>query len=123
MNNKEYLTEERYNKMNKGFKTLYIILAIIGVALIITGILILIKNKDVDFYTISNIIAIGLIIIGIPLSVLSIGDFLRHTFTRDMISYYTEQSLPIEKEKIEKIAPSVGVLAKEISKGIKKGKE
>lgn len=64
-----------------------------------------------------------MIIIGIALTVLSIGDLLRHIFARDVISYYAQQQMPIEKEKIKEIVPSVGVVAKEITKGVKEGLE
>ncbi len=121
MNNKEYLTEERYQKMNKTFKALYLILALIGIGMIIGGIILLIVNKSVNYFSMGKLIGCVLIIVGIALSILSIGDLLRHAFTRDIVSYYAQQQMPIAKEGIEKVAPSVGVAAKEISNGIKEG--
>ena len=41
MNQKQYLSEERYQKVNKVFKTFYLILAIIGVGMIVGGIILL----------------------------------------------------------------------------------
>lgn len=119
MNNKEYLTEEKYEKMNKTFKTLYLTLLIIGIILFIVGIILLVLNKDSNIINI--IVGLCLIIFGIGLSALSIRDFIRHAYTRDIISYYQQQQMPIAKESIEKMAPSVGVAAKEISKGVKDG--
>ncbi len=119
MNNKEYLTEEKYEKMNKTFKTLYLVLSIIGIITFIVGIVILVLNKDLNIINI--IIALCLIIFGIGLSTLSIRDFIRHAYTRDLVSYYAQQQMPIAKESIEKMAPSVGTAAKEISKGIQEG--
>ena len=121
MNNKEYLNEERYQKMNKTFKVLYLILALIGIGMIIGGIILLIVNKSVDYFSMEKLIGCVLIVVGIALSILSIGDLLRHAFTRDVVSYYAQQQMPVAKEGIEKMAPSVGVVAKEVSKGIKEG--
>lgn len=42
---------------------------------------------------------------------------------RQISAYMAQQQMPIAKESIEKIAPSVGVAAKEITKGIKEGLE
>ena len=121
MNKKEYLTEERYKKVNNAFKTLYLILSIIGIIMVVAGIVILILNKNINYFSTQKLIASSLIIIGIALSILSIGDLLRHTFARDIVSYYVQQKMPITKEGIEEMAPTVGVAAKEITKGIKDG--
>ena len=121
MENNKYLNEERYQKFNKTFKILYLILSLIGIGMIIGGIILLVSNKSVDYFSIEKLIGCALIVVGIALSILSIGDLLRHTFTRDIVSYYAQQQMPIAKEGIEKISPSVGVAAKEIAKGVKEG--
>lgn len=40
---------------------------------------------------------------------------------REISAFYAQQQIPIAKEGIEKMAPSVGNVAKEITKGIKEG--
>ena len=40
---------------------------------------------------------------------------------RNIIAYQAQQVMPIAQEGIEKMAPSIGTAAKEISKGIKEG--
>lgn len=121
MNQKQYLSEERYQKVNKVFKTFYLILAIIGVGMIVGGIILLVKNNSVDYVNMEKIIAFILLIVGIALTILSLGDLFRHAFTRDITAYYAQQQMPLAQEGIEKMAPSVGVAAKEIAKGIKEG--
>lgn len=41
--------------------------------------------------------------------------------TREITAYHLQQKMPIQKEYMEKMAPSVGNTAKEIAKGIKEG--
>lgn len=43
------------------------------------------------------------------------------TNRREILAYQTQQAMPIAKEGIEKIAPSAGIAAEEITKGIKRG--
>jgi len=42
---------------------------------------------------------------------------------REINAFATQQAMPVEQEKIEKMAPTVGEAAGEIAKGIKKGLE
>ena len=121
MENKQYLTEERYQKTNKKFKIFYLVLSIIGVGMIIGGIILLVKNNSVDYVNVEKMIAFILLIIGIALTILSLSDLFRHAFTRDIAAYYAQQQMPIVQEGIEKVAPSVGVAAKEIAKAVKEG--
>lgn len=121
MENKKYLSEERYQKLNKIFKWFYLILSIIGIGMLIGGIILLVKNNSVDYFNTEKLIAFSLIIVGIALAILSLNDLFRHAFTRDITAYYVQQKMPLAQEGIEKIAPSIGVAAKEISKGIKEG--
>lgn len=43
--------------------------------------------------------------------------------SREINAFYVQQQIPIAQEGIEKMAPSVGKVAKEIAKGIKEGIE
>lgn len=40
---------------------------------------------------------------------------------REMLAFMTQQTIPIAQEGIEKMAPTLGKVAEEVSKGIKKG--
>ena len=40
---------------------------------------------------------------------------------RKIMAYQTQQAIPIAKEGIEKMAPTLGTAAKEIAKGVKEG--
>lgn len=40
---------------------------------------------------------------------------------REMTTFYAQQSMPIVKERIDKITPSISKASEEIVKGIKKG--
>ena len=40
---------------------------------------------------------------------------------REIVAFTAQQVMPVEQEKIEKMAPSVGNAAKEIAKGVKEG--
>lgn len=121
--NKKYLTEEKYQKVNKVFKTFYFILAIIGIGIIVAEMVMLLKNKPTNYLSIDDYHygAIILIIIGFVLTAFSIRDLFRHAFTRDITAYYAQQQMPIAKEVVEETAPTIGKAAKEISKGIKEG--
>lgn len=121
MSQKQYLNEEKYQKMKKIFQTFYLILAIVGIGMVIAGIILLVKNNSVDYINLEKIIAYLLILVGVVLTGMSLADLFRHTFTRDIQSYYVQQQMPLAQEGIENMAPSVGVAAKEISKGIKEG--
>ena len=53
---------------------------------------------------------------------LSFGVFLLFvSHMREVSSFMTQQQMPVAKEGIEKMAPTAGVVAKEITKGVKEG--
>ncbi len=121
MSQKQYLSEERYQKVNKVFKIFYLVLSIIGLSMIIGGFVLLVKNNSIDYFNTEKIIAFILLALGISLTILSLGDLFRHAFARDITAYYAQRQIPLAQEGIEKMAPSVGTAAKEIAKGIKEG--
>ena len=120
MNNKEYLNEVQYQKANKKVKKTGMIVLTIGLVMLISGIVSVIigsANKTT-----------GLIALGAPFIVLGIGITIWGCMIRFLIgnqrqisAYMAQQQMPIAKEGIEKIAPSAGVAAKEIAKGVKEG--
>lgn len=113
MNNKEYLNEERYQKIKKKLNIIGIVLLCIGLPLAILGFVttFIMHNENNLFF---------LMFLGVPMTF--IGFFLIITsHMREIFAFTTQQQMPVAKEGIEKISPSVGVAAKEIAKGIKEG--
>lgn len=110
--NKEYLNEEEYQKANVKIKRSGLIMLIIGIILIIIGV-ILINNRIFGF---SFVIGIG-----IPVSI--IGALFRFYIPnlRKINAYVVQQQMPVTKESVEKMSPSMGIAAKEITKGVKEG--
>ena len=49
------------------------------------------------------------------------GSIFMSTKQRGLLAYHAQQIRPVAQEGIEKMAPSAGVAAKEIAKGIKEG--
>ena len=119
MDNKEYLTEERYNKMKKYFIIKYSIILLIGIVMIIGGIYLLLKFKELDYFSVEQYAGCGLILVGISLSFVSFSDLHKHAFSREIQAYKLQQQMPLAQESIEKIAPSIGKVAKDIKKGLK----
>ena len=77
-----------------------------------------IKNRLSDF-TSTSFIMIGAFV---AISGCMIGGFiLMIAKGRKIAAFGTQQAMPIAQEGIEKMAPSVGKAAKEISKGVKEG--
>ena len=119
MDNKEYLTEEKYQKMKKYFIIKYSIILLIGIVMIIGGVYVLLKFKELDYFSIEQYAGCGLVLVGISLSIMSFGDLKKHTFSREIQAYKLQQQMPLAQESIEKIVPSIGKVAKEIKKGLK----
>ena len=152
MEKKEYLNEEQYQKTSTKFKNIGKVLLIVGAVGLVIGIILLIAgvikfnhsafglfNTDIN-----NIDSVrgniqqtatssftGWIItfIGILISsfggVLAIagGVLLYIGHEREIEAYKTQQKMPIEKEKMEKMTPTVKDSTKEIAKGISEGIE
>ena len=111
-NNKEYLNEEQYQKTAKT-------MARIGLPMMILG--------AVAFFSAIPLSMMGYMVVGgmmgfLGVPCLGIGTFLfLSSKQRAMSAFYAQSQIPIAKEGIEKVAPSVGVAAKEIAKGVKEG--
>lgn len=112
MNNNVHLSEEQFQKTNKKVKNTGITLLIVGIILLIVGIVIVVQGSE--FGAVGIILGFFSCFIGLILRFF-IGN------QRQITAYFTQQSMPIAKEGIEKMAPSAGVAAKEIAKGIKEG--
>lgn len=123
MNKTQYLSEEKYNKIKKGLIIIGCISLIIGIVLLISALLVDVpKTGEEGWYeaeSTRNILFFLAFPFGlmIPTLVFSIA------FKREMMAFSAQQSMPVAQESIEKMAPSAGTVAKEITKGVKEGLE
>lgn len=112
MNNKEYLNEEQYKKTKKKINLIGVLLLCIGLPLAIIGFSTFIMHSENNLFF--------LMALGMPM--IFIGFFLiMASHGREISAFTAQQRMPIAKEGIEKMAPSVGTAAKEIAKGVKEG--
>lgn len=110
--NKEYLNEEQYQKTVKK-------MARIGLPMLIFGALAFFSAVPLSMYGFMEIGAL-LGFLGVPC--LGIGAFLfLSSKQRAMSAFYAQSQIPVVKEGIEKMSPSVGAAAKEVAKGVKEG--
>ena len=149
-NQKDYLNEERYQKTKKliGFIALIVFLAGLAIGGGLIGLGFSNKNsidvnavkaqKNTEFhkngfsekyYELDEQLdkaesAIPLFMVGgfiLIASCMISGSIFMSTKQRELLAYQMQQMRPIAQEGIEKMAPSTGVAAKEIAKGIKEG--
>ena len=146
MEEKKYLNEEDYQRYTAKLKKIGKILLIVGLALFVISIVLVIIGSITFGSTMvtenatSALGGMGLFAIGSFGSVFSFGLagvggmilFIAHR--REITAYTTQQVMPIAKEGIEemtptvakateKMAPAAGKVAKEVAKGIKEGLE
>ena len=144
MEEKKYLNEEDYQRYTAKLKKVGKILLIVGLALFIISIGLIVAGSITFGSTAvtenvnSALGGMGLFAIGSFMSVFSFGMagiggmilFIAHR--REITAYTTQQVMPIAKEGIEemtptiakaseKMAPAAGKVAEEVTKGIKKG--
>ena len=137
MENKEFLNEETYQKSNAKVKKGGKIIIIVGTVMLIIGIILCIigflgfgnevaSSLQTDVNPKGIFSSFGMLAVGGFLStsggfILFVGLMIRFLIgnKREITAYSVQQTMPIAKEGIEKMAPSVGVAAKEIAKGIK----
>ena len=142
MENKKYLTEENYQKSNKKVKTVGNILIIIGLLLFIGGLILIISgflgfgnqitngmemgqegiNPGSIFSSFGGFAAGGFMMVP-GLFLTAVGFIVRFLIgnRREITAYTTQQVMPVAKEGIEEMAPTIGNAVGEIAKGIKKG--
>ena len=143
MNNKEYLNEEQYQQNVKKLKKTGKIVLIVGICMLIVGFIFTVLGVmgfgKTGINAISgNGIALEKTAKGIfgGFGLVAFGGFLDMTGSfvtavgviimfiahrREITAFTTQQVLPVGKEGIEKISPSISIAAKEIAKGIKEG--
>lgn len=120
MNNNEFLNEEKYQKASKKINIVGSILLIIGILMLISSITIIILaftvlNNPMLIGVAGPLLVFGIAFLGFGSQAKLIGN------ARSITAYFTQQQMPIAKEGIKEIAPSVGKVAEEITKGIKEG--
>ena len=147
---KEYLNEERYQKTKKTISFIALIVLLVGIiigggliglgfsnrnSIDVTSIK---AQQNAEFhkngfsekyYELDAQLqkaesAIPLFIFGgfiIIASCIISGSIFISTKRRELLAYHAQQIRPVAQEGVEKMAPSVGVAAKEIAKGIKEG--
>lgn len=152
MEEKKYLNEENYQKTNVKVKRTGKILLIVGIILLILGIVLVVLGftgvgstfsngiQQADMDNINNdqmakgifsnfgLLAGGGFITVLGFSVITTGGLiLFFAHRREIAAYTTQQAMPVVKETVSEVTPTVasaaGSIAKEISKGIAEGKE
>ena len=142
MQNEKYLSEEKYQQNNKKVKVIGNVLIIVGLILLIGGFILTISSflgfgsqitngmemgqegiNPGGIFSSFGGFAIGGFMIVPGLFLTGIGFMVRFLIgnRREITAYTTQQVMPIAKEGIEEIAPTIGNAVGEIAKGIKKG--
>ena len=135
MNQNEYLSEENYQKANKKVKTAGIIILLIGLSMLGFGVYTIITAKSMsvpnmgepNWFEMSSaqsdkeFTGTALCIFGFFITF--VGCIVRFFIgnARNIMAYQTQQMRPIAQESAEKMAPTAGVVAKEVAKGFKSG--
>ena len=136
MAKKEYLSEEEYQKNNKKVKIAGTIIIAIGLCIICAAVYTLISASrmnvpdsmwDPNWFEYSTAqmekesTGMFMLIPGIFVTV--VGCMVRFVVAnqRSIMAYQAQQAMPIAKEGIEKMSPTLGTAAKEIAKGVKEG--
>jgi len=120
--NKNYLSEEEYQRINKKVKTTGKVLLIVGALIMAIAIGLIIYGMVSDTKAGFTAFGIGGFLNVIGFAILGFG--LMATFTgnrREIMAYQAQQVMPVAQEGAEKMAPTAGVVAKEIAKGVKEG--
>lgn len=143
MEEKKYLNEERYQENLKKLKKIGKIVLIIGVGMFILGMVLLIIGfsgfgksgmemvsepnlnpmqtakgayGDMGLFALGGLFGVfGLFIAGIGVMMTVV------TYRREIVAFTTQQVMPVAKEGVNEMAPTIGNVASEITKGIKKG--
>ena len=134
-NQKELLTEAKYQEVNKAIKIVGIVVLLVGLGMIGFGVYNLIgagsmdvpKMGDPEWFDKSSsqseqqFLGTALCMFGVFVSV--VGCLIRFVIPnrRAIVAYQAQQMRPVVEEGIQKVAPAAGVAAKEIAKGVKEG--
>ncbi|HOZ53757.1 MAG TPA: hypothetical protein PKY25_00255 [Bacilli bacterium] len=135
MKDKEYLSEEKYKKVNIFLIVIGIILIVVGIVLIFIGVSninntslsqpefpLLGENATTQERFNSTTVAVFTIFFGACFSMIGIV-VLIIPFKRKIIAYQAQQIMPVAQEGIEKLGPSVGKVAGDIAREVKKSEK
>ena len=135
MEQEKYLSEEKYQETNKKVKKTSKTLLIIGAILLVIGIIMIIagfisfKNaQNKDSFTSVGLFALGGFVSSAGFVLLIVGGVMAYmAHRREITAYTTQQTMPIKKETINDITPTVadadGTIAKSVSQGFEEGKK
>lgn len=119
MENKEYLNEKDYQEKTKKLRKIGLGLIVAGAPMFALFLVnfVAMGALPVELSAVSGILGV----FGFP--ILFFGLYFRYILPnqRKFSSYMIQQQMPVAKETAEKIAPTAGVVAKEITKGVKDG--
>ena len=132
MENK-YLSEEQYQKANRKIKIAGTIVIVLGLALLGFGIYTLImSNKIVEpsmtssnWFSVSSskmkMQSMGMFMVIPSIFVIIVGCMIRFVIPnqRQIMAYKLQQMIPLTKEGVEEMTPTMKKVASEITKGIK----
>lgn len=131
MNKKEYLSEEKYQKIKKLLITLGFISLAVGVILLILAILVKVPEEtalgDPNWWGNSKVRSDAeskkalLFFFSFVFSIMLPAMLFGTAYKREIGAFTIQQEMPVKQETIEKMAPSVGEAAGTVAKGIKKG--
>lgn len=122
MKKNEYLNEEQFKKNNKKVKIAGVIVIAIGIIMLIIGFFVIkVPEMGEEGWFKARKTSSFLKSIGFFVTV--VGCIIRFFVanSRQIMAYQVQQGMPIAQEGIEKMSPSMGNAAKEITKGIKEG--
>lgn len=131
MNKKEYLSEEKYQKIKKILITLGFISLAVGVILLILAILVKVPEEtalgDPNWWGNSKIRSDAeskkalLFFFSFAFGIMFPAMLFGTAYKREIGAFTIQQEMPVKQETIEKMAPSVGEAAGTVAKGIKNG--
>lgn len=120
-NQKEYLNENKYQSVKKVLITIGCISLVIGICLFISSFFVNVPKMGEEGWFEAKKTVSTLRFIAFPFGLMIPMFTFFMAFGRDITAYQVQQMRPVAQEGIEKMAPSAGVAAKEIAKGIKEG--
>ncbi len=146
MEQEKYLSEEKYQETNKKVKKTSKTLLIIGAILLVIGIIMIndddgeefvnsmkesvtsVTDSSKDSFTSVGLYALGGFVSSAGFVLLIVGGVMAYiAHRREITAYTTQQTMPIKKETINNITPTVadaaGTIAKSVSQGFEEGKK
>ena len=123
MNNKEYLNEEKYQKVKKVLITIGCISFIIGVGLFIGSFFVKVPAMGQDGWFVAENLQSILRFVAFPFGLMIPVMTFSIAFRREMTAFSTQQVMPVAQEGIDKMSPTIGKAAKEVTKGVIEGLE